>query len=170
MAESNLPPIEQDHTRTQYYNPTQQGKEIDIDLIFLNNATYGYDIDKRQNETKIQFIQQSFIMIRRCVQVDTSKAYRLQTDLLIYKLSNLEKPVLEIKQMYFESLYNGFFIREKDDSKVKFVLFGEEVVYVIDHDLNEDTFVDQDQIKEFKVWRQRPRTAYMHKKVEVSFC
>ena len=110
---------------TVFLNPHHLGRELDIDVKFLNNATFGYDSSKRQSETKIQFINNSYIMIKRCVQVDTSKAYRLQTDLLIYKLNNLEKPIVEIDEMYFQSLSNGFFISKKKENQVTFVLFGE---------------------------------------------
>ena len=55
-------------------------------------------------------LDENFIMIKRCVQNDTSKSYRLKTDLLIYQLGKLDEPVVKIKEQIFDSLSIGFFI------------------------------------------------------------
>lgn len=67
-------------------------------------------------------------MIKRTVEIDTSKGNRYQTDLLIYKLSNLVKPVVQIDSLHFGSIFNGFY-EVLPDSNVNFYLLGYDEAY-----------------------------------------
>jgi hypothetical protein len=67
-----------------------------VELRFLINASQRNVTNEKKEETSFHFLDSQYVMIKRCVEVDTSKGNRFQTDLLIYKLSNLKRPVVQI--------------------------------------------------------------------------
>ena len=41
------------------------------------------------------------------------------------------QPIIRVESLYFASIFNGFYVQEKEDSKVIFSILGDHVAYVI---------------------------------------
>lgn len=114
-------------------------------------------------------LDSTYVSIRRSIYNDTSQGNRYTTDLLIYSLKDLNKPIVKINDRVFSSIVSTFFIKNDLSSpKISFSILGENVGFILDCDENEMLTTFNRKVMEFSV-KQYPNGSKTHNKLDVQY-